>query len=212
MTAHLPRHGSFFIAAIAGAIILAFAVLLDWPLPHTLGATTFFLVYSGLTLAEMRRMTPAYLARNARSADLPVFIIFLVTLAIVAVAVISLFEIINASVERKAIELFVAMLSLPLAWFAIQAMAAMHYAHLYWVSDGTDNDTGSGLAFPGDAEPGGLDFLYFAATIGMTAQTADVAITTTDMRRAMLVHAIVSFFFNAVILAAAVNIAVTLRG
>jgi len=211
VTFHYLRHRSFFIAAAAGAAVLVLALLLGWLLPHTLGANTFFLAYSALILAEMRGMTPAYLKHNARDADLPVFLIFLITLAIVGAALVSLFELINASSERRSIELFFAMLSVPLGWFTIQAMAAMHYAHLYWSSDGTGNDTGSGLDFPGDAEPGGHDFLYFAATIGMTAQTADVAITTTAMRRAMLVHAIVSFFFNAVILAAAVNIVVTLR-
>jgi uncharacterized membrane protein len=44
----------------------------------------------------------------------------------------------------------------------------------------------------------------------MTAQTADTGITTTQMRRIVLVHSIVSFFFNTVIVAAAVNLAVSL--
>ena len=44
----------------------------------------------------------------------------------------------------------------------------------------------------------------------MTAQTSDVAITTTAMRKFNLVHAVVSFFFNTVLVAAAVNVAVSL--
>jgi uncharacterized membrane protein len=51
-----------------------------------------------------------------------------------------------------------------------------------------------------------------AFVIGMTAQTSDVAITTTAMRRVNLMHAIVSFFFNTVLVAAAVNAAVQLAG
>ncbi len=58
--------------------------------------------------------------------------------------------------------------------------------------------------------PGVHDFLYFAFVIGMTAQTSDVAITTTAMRNFNLVHGIVSFLFNTVLVAAAVNVAVTL--
>ena len=68
-----------------------------------------------------------------------------------------------------------------------------------------------GLDFPGTAEPGGYDFLYFAFVIGMTAQTSDIAITSTAMRKINLVHAVVSFFFNTVLVAAAVN-AVGLAG
>jgi uncharacterized membrane protein len=46
--------------------------------------------------------------------------------------------------------------------------------------------------------------------IGMTAQTADVNITKTNMRKLTLIHAIASFFFNTVLVAAAVNVAVSL--
>ncbi|MDE1158489.1 MAG: DUF1345 domain-containing protein [Neorhizobium sp.] len=69
-----------------------------------------------------------------------------------------------------------------------------------------------GLDFPQTSAPGGYDFLYFSFVIGMTAQTSDVAITTTGMRKLNLVHAVVSFFFNAVLIAAAVNAAVSLGG
>jgi uncharacterized membrane protein len=44
----------------------------------------------------------------------------------------------------------------------------------------------------------------------MTAQTSDIAITSTGMRKINLLHAIVSFFFNTVLVAAAVNAAVSL--
>ncbi|TIS73631.1 MAG: DUF1345 domain-containing protein, partial [Mesorhizobium sp.] len=40
--------------------------------------------------------------------------------------------------------------------------------------------------------------------------TADTGITTSRMRQVVLVHSILSFFFNTVIVAAAVNLAVSL--
>ena len=39
----------------------------------------------------------------------------------------------------------------------------------------------------------------------MTAQISDTAVTTTDMRRVTLAHSVLSFFYNAVILALAVS-------
>jgi uncharacterized membrane protein len=97
-------------------------------------------------------------------------------------------------------------------------MAALHYAHVYWM-DGDEVDTKTktkipvgGLLFPGDKRPEGWDFLYFSTVIGMTAQTADTNISTTHMRCVVLVHSILSFFFNTVIVAAAVNLAVSLGG
>ncbi len=44
----------------------------------------------------------------------------------------------------------------------------------------------------------------------MTAQTSDTAITSTEMRKVNLVHAIVSYVFNTVLVAAAVNVIVSL--
>ncbi|WP_296737353.1 DUF1345 domain-containing protein [Mesorhizobium sp.] len=89
---------------------------------------------------------------------------------------------------------------------------------IYWM-DGDEVDAATkkkmpvgGLEFPGGKRPEGWDFLYFSTVIGMTAQTADTGITTTHMRRVVLLHSILSFFFNAVILAAAVNLAVSLGG
>ena len=65
------------------------------------------------------------------------------------------------------------------------------------------------LDFPGDGEPDYFDFLYFAFVIGMTAQVSDVSITDKAVRRTVTAHAIVSFFFNAALLALVVNIAAT---
>ena len=61
------------------------------------------------------------------------------------------------------------------------------------------------LKFPGTGEPGSWDFLYFSFVVGMTAQVSDVQVLTTQMRRATLKHSIVSFFFNTVLIAMAVN-------
>jgi len=67
------------------------------------------------------------------------------------------------------------------------------------------------LDFPGPKkDPGVWDFLYFATVVGMTAQTSDVQVTTTTMRKFVLLHGIVSFAFNTVLIAIAVNVVVSL--
>ncbi len=216
MKALVARHAEFFAAAVLGLAGFALALWLSLPLPYTLGGNIFFATYSGLVMAKMPRMTPKYLHEHARAADLPLFLIFAVTLLIVAVATGALFALINDKGSRSTFALGWALLSIPLGWFAIQVMSAVHYAHLYWVRDGAPAkaDGGmrraGGLDLPGGKDPNGYDFLYFSTTIGMTAQTADIGITSSRMRRAALIHAILSFFFNAVIVAAAVNLAVSL--
>lgn len=216
MSRFAARHNLFLVAALLGFVVFAAATALRLQQAVTLGADAFFLAYSVLVLLKMPGLTPQQLHAHARSEDLPVMLIFAVTLLIVGVAATALFTLINAPHGPSRLQLVLALLSLPLGWFTIHAMAALHYAHLYWVRDDQADEAGKGLRpaggldFPGKALPNGFDFLYFAATVGMTAQTADVGITASKLRRAVLLHAIVSFFFNTVIVAAAVNLAVSL--
>jgi uncharacterized membrane protein len=64
------------------------------------------------------------------------------------------------------------------------------------------------LVFPDrEIEPDYWDFLYFSFTIAVASQTADVAIRSRAMRRAVLGQSLLSFFFNTSILALSINIA-----
>ena len=60
---------------------------------------------------------------------------------------------------------------------------------------------------PSHIEPGYWDFVYFSFVIGMTSQVSDVAITSKPIRRIVAAHGVVSFLFNAALLALTVNIA-----
>lgn len=121
-----------------------------------------------------------------------------------------------------------ALAAVPLGWITLHTVMSLHYAGIFYrAADGGDappapsepaasvpapadlashpGDRG-GLDFAGDSpDPGPWDFLYYGFTIGMTAQTSDTAVTTTEMRRLTLVHGVMSFFYNAVIVALAVN-------
>jgi uncharacterized membrane protein len=83
----------------------------------------------------------------------------------------------------------------------------MHYAHAYYRRVDEGGDRGDGLNFPDGDEPDFLDFAYFSFVIGMTFQVSDVAITSSGIRRLSLVHALLSFLFNTIILALAINLA-----
>ena len=63
---------------------------------------------------------------------------------------------------------------------------------------------------PGGEEPDGTAFLYFSYVVGMTAQTSDTAVVSNAMRRLVTLHGVFSFFFNTVIVAASVNVAISL--
>ncbi|MBX3531653.1 MAG: DUF1345 domain-containing protein [Rhizobiaceae bacterium] len=179
-------------------------------------ADAFFFTYLAMTALSLPYLDADYLSAHAAGSDEPVWAIFLVTLGAVVVAVVSLFLMINDTRWSAPLQAVLALAAVPLGWFAIHMMAAIHYAHEYWQPE--DGEKGGkrgaaprgGLEFPATPRPRGSDFVYFAYVVGMTAQTSDVAITRQSMRTFNLAHAVVSFFFNTVLVAAAVNLAVSL--
>lgn len=210
----IHRHALFGLSALIGLAALVTALFLQAELAYSIGANAFFAIYSALVLAEMPLLSADYLSRNARATDQPLAVIFIITFMVVGVAVGALFQIINSPGTGPAGLVFV-LASIPLGWFTIHAMTALHYAHVYWMDGdgqgGRDKrgKPAGGFEFPGTERPQGWDFLYFSTVIGMTAQTSDTSVTTAHMRRIVLAHSIVSFFFNTVIVAAAVNLAVS---
>ena len=89
------------------------------------------------------------------------------------------------------------------SWAFTQVMFALHYAHKYYQATGKY----CGLDIEGSEPPDYFDFLYFASIIGTSAQTADIAFNTQEMRRIGLVHSVLAFFFNTILLALTINIA-----
>lgn len=90
-----------------------------------------------------------------------------------------------------------------LVWVFVNTMFTLHYAHDFY---GQRDPALAGLQFPGREEPDYWDFMYFAFVLGMTFQVSDVQISSRALRRIALLHSVLAFFFNVVIIALTVNI------
>ena len=99
-----------------------------------------------------------------------------------------------------------ALATLAATWLLIQTVFALRYARRYY------SEETRGLIFPGNTEPTYLDFAYFSAVIGMTSQVADVGIAHSEMRRMVLLHGLVSFGFNLMVLALTLNLVASALG
>jgi uncharacterized membrane protein len=104
---------------------------------------------------------------------------------------------------RMPAHLALATATILLSWMFVHVIFALHYAHEFYAAGGH----GAGLTFPGGDEPDYWDFLYFSLVIGMTSQVSDVAVTGRTIRRTVAAHGVVSFLFNAALIALTVNIA-----
>ncbi|GAA1482634.1 DUF1345 domain-containing protein [Gordonia sinesedis] len=91
----------------------------------------------------------------------------------------------------------VAALTILLSWLLLHSSFAQIYAR--------ENAVDGGLEFPRCPTPQFTELVYFAMTIGTTFAVSDVAVTTRSMRRRVTVHSVISFFFNALLIALVID-------
>jgi uncharacterized membrane protein len=155
---------------------------------------------------------PERLRRRARQLDPSRWIIFALVVAAAAVSLFALGFTLQKPPNESGLDLVLRLLLAGLAvlasWTLTHTTFALHYAHHFYgdgPAPGAQDDRG-GLVFPGGELPDFSDFLYFSFVIGMTCQVSDVQVASRPMRRLTLLHGVLSFFFNTVILALAVNL------
>jgi uncharacterized membrane protein len=188
-------------------LLLALYLAIPCDLPATTRFLTAFDVaivfYLALALAMFVRSKLAHLKRCAIDENTGAVA---TTLACMAAIAADLAGISTAPPYQANARLGLAVATIFLSWFFLHTIFAIYYAHEFHAS-GAD---APGLVFPGGEEPDYWDFLYFAFTIGATAQASDVGVASRRMRRTALAHAVFSFFFNTGILALAVNVGASL--
>ncbi|MDP9074465.1 MAG: DUF1345 domain-containing protein, partial [Actinomycetota bacterium] len=94
-----------------------------------------------------------------------------------------------------------AVATIVISWAAVHTLFVLRYAALFYT--GADG----GVDFNEDDKPCYLDFAYLAFTIGMTYQVSDTNLTTKSIRHTALRHALLSYVFGTVIIAATINLA-----
>lgn len=105
-----------------------------------------------------------------------------------------------------------AAMTIVFSWSLVHTLLAVRYTHLFYAKPEDMPEAGpeGGLDFPNEKEPDFFDFAYFSFVIGMTFQVSDVQVTSGSLRRLVLVHSLLSFAFNTVIVAFSINLATTL--
>jgi uncharacterized membrane protein len=171
------------------------------------------LVLIAWILAMMATSTHDHMRRRAARQDLGRWVILL---AIIAGALVSMLALAYIQKTFKAapdgepiIYLSTIVATIMLSWLLVHTVFALHYAHGYYGPSADEDDADGlvgGLDFPSESQPDYWDFMYFSYVIGMTSQVSDVQISGRDLRRLALVHGVVSFFFNTIILALTINI------
>lgn len=208
---HFHRHFRFYLAALIGLATFFASASRPIDLRFVLAGDVFFATYLGLMAALAARTTPDDLRRRGEEGDEGPAVIFLLAALALAMSLGAIFVILNRPGQHGLLPALLAVASVPLGWMMLHTLAAFHYATMYYAraAPGEGAPDQRGLAFPGTETPGVTEFLYFAFVLGMAAQVSDVAVRSTRMRRAVLIHSTASFFYNTVLLALAVNAALS---
>lgn len=154
--------------------------------------------------------------RAARQDDSGIVILVLVLLAI-ASSFAAIFGLIaaakGATNEVKLFFVGLAATTIVISWLVTQVSFTLHYAHEYYAPrqfSQMSERIVHPLTFPNEPSPDYWDFFYFASSFGAASQTSDVSINSKEIRRLAILHAIVSFFFNTMVLALTINLAASL--
>lgn len=201
---------------LTGAIAILVAVLL----PGWIGLPTrilsiwdsAMLCFLTVTWWAMLQATPDSMRRKAQQQDVGLVLMLSLLTAVACISVLAIAFMLrdNQDISQGllAIHLLLSFLTIVGSWLVVHTIFALHYAHGYY-QDGSRSlkqDKAEGLDFPGDIEPDYWDFLYFSFVIGMTSQVSDVEVLSQSLRRLTLIHGILSFFFNTMILAMSINV------
>ena len=208
------HHRLFLSTALA--VVVAFLTYGRLRLPVQMVVIWDAFLLGVLTLSWARIVTahPRESLKTARLQDSSQTAIFLFVILAAFASLITVGALLNAAQgrhgERLMVPILLAFGTLIGSWCLIHTLFALRYAHIYYGDNGNPALPGGhlgGLQFPGEHAPDYLDFAYFSFVIGMTCQVSDVQISERGLRRLALVHGLLSFAFNTVILALSLNIA-----
>jgi uncharacterized membrane protein len=205
-----------FLAALAVGVAVALVVPLEDAVPRVLaGWNAGGLVYLVLVGIKMWQAEVEGIKREASIERESRIVVLVVVIFGSIFTMLALFVQLMAIKSEQGIDrtlsIGLSVFTIILSWLLIHTVFAVYYAHeFHSEAKGGSRGQGGGLKFPDDSTPDYLDFLYFSFVVGTTAQTSDVEVCSRAMRRVVMLHGILSFFFNTAVIALAVNLAAQL--
>ena len=198
----------FFLLLLPEKMEVITRLMISWDL--------FGFLMIGMSVITFFTMKPRQIRLLARVQDpkrIVVFVIILITTLCSLLAIVILLEKKGGWDLGKKAETFIYLFGVTCSWFLLHTMFTYRYAHLYYGDHPNNPETNvAGLNIPQELHPDYLDFAYFSFVIGMTFQVSDIQIVSRSMRRLALLHGLLAFLFNTVVVALTINAILDLKG
>jgi uncharacterized membrane protein len=195
---------------LCGGIATALPLPAGWEFRGLFGWCVGVCVYLFLAWWLCVRFDAKSTRARAQAQDEPSIVLFLILLLATAACLVAITELLQQSRDLKgiarALHIGLSVVALAVSWLFIQTIFTFRYAHRYYQEEMQNEPDGPGLQFPGGLDPDYFDFLYYAHVVGMTSQVSDVQVTSREMRRLTLIHSVLSFAFNMLVVALSINV------
>lgn len=185
--------------------------LLPWANAVSAGFDLAATVYVGWMFWIMSRSDADDIRRQAQANDSGRGALLGIAVTITLVILVTVAVELRPAGHANAWQIALPVCTLIVAWVFGNVVYTLHYAHLFYDDMPGGADRG-GLGFPHTQEPRYWDFAYFSFNLGMCYQVSDVTVNKTLLRRVVMFHAIIAFFFNIGVLALALNIVAGVLG
>lgn len=213
------HHRLLLAGAASGLVALAMATLSAWrPAVQVIVAwNAFAAVLLALAWFKLVRARAQEAVRSARLEDSQRSVIFAFVVIATVVSLVAVGVILGGAKgldgSRLAAHIVLTVGTIFLSWSLMHTVFTFHYAHAFYAKpNDPERKEAGGLQFPETKRPDFLDFAYFSFVIGMTCQVSDVVVTNAPMRRLVLLHGVLAFFYNTIILALTINLISGLLG
>jgi uncharacterized membrane protein len=215
ITRHLRAQIRFLIALVVGIAVFFFVPIEDLVPRILAGWNAGGWLYLALVAIKMARAEIEGIKRQSTLERESRLVVLVVVIFGSIFTILALFAQLMAIKSEhgmdRTLSISLSVSTIFLSWLLIHTVFALYYAHEFHAEGHAGSGgQGGGLKFPDDSTPDYLDFLYFSFVVGTTAQTSDVDVCSRDLRRVVMLHGILSFFFNTAVIALAVNLAAQL--
>ncbi|MBN8822257.1 MULTISPECIES: DUF1345 domain-containing protein [unclassified Spirosoma] len=208
---HFKPHQRFLVG-LSASILVSFMVpdTFNFPARSTVAWVAYALTSLLIMWIIITNVHPRELPKISRSEDSNRTVFLILVLVAAVASLVAIVALLNSADENLPASLKPYYMSLVLvavasSWCLVHTVFVFRYAHLYYGNGLEKGKRPKGLEFPNESEPDYLDFAYFSFVIGMTSQVSDVAVSSKAMRRTALAHGILSFGFNAIIIALTIS-------
>jgi uncharacterized membrane protein len=190
------------VAVVAGLVYRwAEAPLIGW-----MAAALTFILWAWLSISPLDgEQTRTHATREDPNRTVTDVLLICSNIASIGLVVVVIMDSADTRGAARLVLGAMALFGIAVSWTLVQTLFTVEYARRYYA----DPEGGVDFNKPGHL-PSYHDFAYLAFTMGMTYQVSDTNLETTEFRRTVLRHGLLSYVFGSGILATTINLVVGL--